>query len=95
MVIKVKIQIFKLNPMLKSNKALKVLLVEMKANSSMLMGLEIARIVQNKQKYLVFTVPTTNELNELANSIYIIIFSNLRKIYFIHSIKGNIFILFP
>lgn len=95
MVIKVKIQIFKLNPMLKSNKALKLLLVEMKANSSMLMGLEIARIVQNKQKYLVFTVPTTNELNELANSIYIIIFSNLRKIYFIHSIKGNIFILFP
>ena len=95
MVIKVKIQMFKLNPMLKSNKALKLLLVEMKANSSMLMGFEIAKIVQNKQKYLIFTVPPTNELNELANSIYIIIFSHLRKIYCIHSTKGNIFILFP
>ena len=94
MVIKVKIQIFKLNPMLKSNKAFKLLLVEIKSNSSMLMGFEIARgkgsTKQAKMPY--FHLTLTNVLNELANSIHIILFSHSRKIYLFYSLNQGKYI---
>ena len=63
MVGRAKLYMLKLVPKLKTNKPLKLLLVAMKANSSMLMRLEMARIAQNKQKYLIFfVVPHYNDL---------------------------------
>ena len=46
----------KLIPKLKTNNSLKLLLADMKANSSIPMRLEIAQMTQNKQKCLVFIV---------------------------------------
>ena len=43
-----KIQMLKLVPMLNINKTLKLLLVDIKANSSVLMRLEMAGMAQNK-----------------------------------------------
>ena len=55
MVSKAKLYILKLVPKLKhKQKLLKLLLVNMKANSSILMRLEMAGMVQNKQKGLIF-----------------------------------------
>ena len=48
----------KLAPTLKTNNSLKILLIGMKANSSILMKLEIGEMPQNKQKYLIFIVVT-------------------------------------
>ena len=63
MVSTVKLYMLKLVPKLKTNKSLKLLLVDMKANSSILMRLEMAGIAQNKQKYLIFiVVPHYNHL---------------------------------
>ena len=47
----------KLVTKLKSKKSLKLLLVDIKANSSLLMRLEMAVMAQNKQKRLTFIVP--------------------------------------
>ena len=47
---------FQLVPKLKTNKSLKLLLVDIKANSSILMRLEMAKMTQNKQKCLIFIV---------------------------------------
>ena len=41
---------------LKTNMSLKLLLVDTKVNSSILMRLEMAGMAQNKQKYLIFIV---------------------------------------
>ena len=40
----------------KTNKSLKLLLVDVKANNSILMGFEMAGMAQNKQKCLIFIV---------------------------------------
>ena len=53
----VKICMLKLVTKLKSKKSLKLLLVDIKANSSLLMRLEMAVMAQNKQKRLTFIVP--------------------------------------
>ena len=58
MVSKGKAYMLKLVPKLKTNKPLKLLLVDMKANSSIVMRLKMAGIVQNKQKCLCFIVVT-------------------------------------
>ena len=47
---------FKLVPKSKTNKLLKLPLVDMKVNRSILTRLEIAGITQNKQKRLIFIV---------------------------------------
>ena len=47
---------FKLFPKLKPNKLLLLLLVNIKANSSILMRLEMAGMAQNKQKCFIFIV---------------------------------------
>ena len=47
---------FQLFPKLKTTKSLKLLLVDIKVNSSILLRLEIAGIAQNKQKCLIFIV---------------------------------------
>ena len=63
MVGRAKLYMLKLVPKLKTNKSLKLLIADMKANSSMLMRLEMARISQKKQKYLIFiVVPHYNDL---------------------------------
>ena len=49
-----KIYMFKLVPKLKVNKFLNLLLANMKANSSILMRLEIAGLAQKKQKCIIF-----------------------------------------
>ena len=41
---------------IKTNKSLKLLLVDIKANSSILMRLQMAGMAQNKQKCLIFIV---------------------------------------
>ena len=46
----------KLVPNLKTNKSLKLLLVDKKVNGSMLMRLTMAGIVQSKEKCLIFVV---------------------------------------
>ena len=46
----------KLVPNLKTNKSLKLLLVDKKVNGSMLMRLTMAGIPQNKEKCLIFVV---------------------------------------
>ena len=46
----------KLVPNLKTNESLKLLLVDKKVNSSILMRLEMAGIAQNKQKCFIFIV---------------------------------------
>ena len=46
----------KLVPKLKTSKSLKLLLIHMKANSSILMRLEMAGAAQKKQNYLIFIV---------------------------------------
>ena len=44
---------FQLFPKLKTTKSLKLLLVDIKANSSILMRLEMAGMAQNKQKWAI------------------------------------------
>ena len=56
MVIIVKLYMLKLVPILKSSKSLKLLLVDMKAGSSVLKRLKMAGMTQNKQKCLIFIV---------------------------------------
>ena len=56
MVIIVKLYMLKLVPILKSSKSLKLLLVDMKADSSVLKRLKLAGMTQNKQKCLIFIV---------------------------------------
>ena len=56
MVSTAKLYMLKLVPKLKTNKLLKLLLVDMKANSSIFMTLEMAWMAQNKQKWLIFIV---------------------------------------
>ena len=51
-----KISMLKLVPKLKSNKLLKFLLLDMKANSIMLMRLDTTEIAQNKLKCRIFCV---------------------------------------
>ena len=50
-----KLHMLKLAPMLQTNKLLK-LLFDIKANTSILMRLEMAGMVQNKQKCIIFIV---------------------------------------
>ena len=47
---------FQLVPKLKKSKSWKLLVVDMKANSSILMRLEMAGMAQNKQKCFIFIV---------------------------------------
>ena len=54
----VKLYLLKLVPKLKANKSLKLLLVDIKANSSIFMRLELVGMAQNKQKCLIFIVVT-------------------------------------
>ena len=57
----------KLVPKLKTNKSLKLLLADMKANISILIRLEMARMVQNKQKFLMFiVVPQVRAENQIS-----------------------------
>ena len=56
MVIIAKLYMLKLVPILKSSKSLKLLLVDMKAGSSVLKRLKMAGMTQNKQKCLIFIV---------------------------------------
>ena len=51
-----KLYMFKLVPKLKTNQSLKLLPVDMKINTSILMRLEMAGVAQNKQKCLMFIV---------------------------------------
>ena len=53
-----KLYLLKLVPKLKANKSLKLLLVDIKANSSIFMRLELVGMAQNKQKCLIFIVVT-------------------------------------
>ena len=58
---------FQLVPKLKTNKSLKLLLVDIKANSSILMRLEMAGMAQNKQKCLIFiVVPRVRVENQIS-----------------------------
>ena len=54
MVSTAELYMLQLVPKLKTNKSLKLLLVDMKANSSIFMRLEIAGMAQSKQKCLIF-----------------------------------------
>ena len=56
MVSTAKLSTLKLVPKFKTIRSLKLLLVDMKANSSILMRLEMAGMAQNKPKYLIFIV---------------------------------------
>ena len=57
----------KLVPKLKTNKSLKLLLADMKANISILIRLEMAWMVQNKQKFLMFiVVPQVRAENQIS-----------------------------
>ena len=47
-----KLYMLKLVPKLKTNKSMKLLLVDMKANSSILMRLEMARVAQTSKNAL-------------------------------------------
>ena len=54
-------------PKLRTNKSLKLLLVDTKVNSSILMSLEMAGMPQNKQKCLIFIVlPRLRVENEIS-----------------------------
>ena len=54
-------------PKLKTNKSLKLLLVDTKVNSSILMSLEMTGMPQNKQKCLIFIVlPRLRVENEIS-----------------------------
>ena len=55
-------------PKLKT-KLLKLLLIDMKANSSRLMRLRMAGMVQNKQKCLIFMVVHRNRVEDQINWI--------------------------
>ena len=55
-------------PKLKT-KLLKLLLIDMKANSSRLMRLKMAGMVQNKQKCLIFMVVHRNRVEDQINWI--------------------------
>ena len=58
---------FQLVPKLKTNKSMKLLLVDIKANSSILMRLEMAGMAQNKQKCLIFiVVPRVRVENQIS-----------------------------
>ena len=58
---------FQLVPKLKTNKSLKLLLVYIKANSSILNKLEMAGIAQNKQKCLIFNmVPQVRKEHQIS-----------------------------
>ena len=58
MVSTAELYMLQLVPKLKTNKSLKLVLVDMKANSSIFMRLEMAGMAQSKQKYLIFIVVT-------------------------------------
>ena len=63
----VKAYMLKLVPKLKTNKSLKLLLADMKANISILIRLEMAWMVQNKQKFLMFiVVPQVRAKNQIS-----------------------------
>ena len=54
-------------PKIKTIKSLKLLLVDMKANSSILMRIEMTGMTQNKQKYLIFIdVPRVRVENQIS-----------------------------
>ena len=54
-------------PKSKTNKSLKLLLADMKANISILIRLEMAWMVQNKQKFLMFiVVPQVRAENQIS-----------------------------
>ena len=58
---------FKLVIKLKTNKSLKLLLVDMKANSSILMRLEMAGMAQNNKKCLILIeVPRVRVENQIS-----------------------------
>ena len=58
---------FQLVSKLKTNKSLKLLLVDIKANSSILMRLEMAGMAQNKQKCFIFiVVPQVRVENQIS-----------------------------
>ena len=58
---------FQLVPKLKTNKSLKLLLVDIKANSGILMRSEMAGMAQNKQKCLIFiVVPQVKVENQIS-----------------------------
>ena len=63
-----KIYISKLVPKSKSNKSLKLLLVDMKASSSMLVRSEITGITKTKQRCLIFImVSQVREENQISD----------------------------
>ena len=67
MVSTAKLYMLKLVPKLKTNKSSKLLLADMKANSSILMRLEMAGIAQNKQKCFIFiVVPRVRVENQIS-----------------------------
>ena len=67
MVSTTKLYMLKLVPKLKTNKLSKLLLVDMKANSSILMRLEMAAMAQNKQKCFIFiVVPRVRVENQIS-----------------------------
>ena len=52
---------------LKTNKSLKLLLVDMKVNNSIVVTLEMARMAENKQKHLIFIeVPQVRVENQVS-----------------------------
>ena len=58
---------FLLVPKLKTSKLLKLILVELKANSSILMRLEMEGMAKNKQKFLIFiVVPRVRVENQIS-----------------------------
>ena len=62
-----KLYMLKLISKLKINKLLKLLLVDMKANSSILMRVEWEGMTQNKQKCLIFIVdPAVTVENQIS-----------------------------
>ena len=57
----------KLVSKLKTNKSMKLLLIDMKANSSILMRLEMAEMAQNNEKCLIFiVVPRVRVENQIS-----------------------------
>ena len=70
MVITVKLYMLKLVPILKSSKSLKLLLVDMKVDSSVLMRLKMVGMTQKKQKCLIFIgVPPVRVKNLIKRTI--------------------------
>ena len=67
MVRKAKLYMLKLVSKLKTNKSMKLLLIDMKANSSILMRLEMAEMAQNNEKCLIFiVVPRVRVENQIS-----------------------------